>query len=202
MNENGQVTEIPLEEIPVRREGMPTPPGAATPRQMEIMKQWLRDVAIAIAVSWFVIAFVYQQVLVDGTSMMPGLMDRDRLIINKFAYRFGEEKRGDVVVFLYPGDHTQSYIKRVIGLPGDDVRVEHGHVFVNGGELVEPYVAPSFQDDRSAQETVVPAGDVYVMGDHRSISSDSRDFGPVPKKLIYGKAAYVYWPMKDSGSVR
>jgi len=202
MNENGQVTEIPLEEIPVRREGMPTPPGAATPRQMEIMKQWLRDVAIAIAVSWFVIAFVYQQVLVDGTSMMPGLMDRDRLIINKFAYRFGEEKRGDVVVFLYPGDHTKSYIKRVIGLPGDDVRVERGHVFVNGGELAEPYVAERFQDDRSAQETVVPAGDVYVMGDHRSISSDSRDFGPVPKKLIYGKAAYVYWPMKDSGSVR
>jgi len=202
MNENGQVTEIPLEEIPVRREGMPTPPGAATPRQMEIMKQWLRDVAIAIAVSWFVIAFVYQQVLVDGTSMMPGLMDRDRLIINKFAYRFGEEKRGDVVVFLYPGDHTKSYIKRVIGLPGDDVRVERGHVFVNGAELSEPYVAERFQDDRSAQETVVPAGDVYVMGDHRSISSDSRDFGPVPKKLIYGKAAYVYWPMKDSGSVR
>jgi len=202
MNENGQVTEVPLEEIPVRREGMPTPPGAATPRQMEIMKQWLRDVAIAIAVSWFVIAFVYQQVLVDGTSMMPGLMDRDRLIINKFAYRFGEEKRGDVVVFLYPGDHTKSYIKRVIGLPGDDVRVERGHVFVNGGELAEPYVAERFQDDRSAQETVVPAGDVYVMGDHRSISSDSRDFGPVPKKLIYGKAAYVYWPMKDSGSVR
>ena len=202
MNENGQVTEVPLEEIPVRREGMPTPPGAATPRQMEIMKQWLRDVAIAIAVSWFVIAFVYQQVLVDGTSMMPGLMDRDRLIINKFAYRFGEEKRGDVVVFLYPGDHTKSYIKRVIGLPGDDVRVERGHVFVNGAELSEPYVAERFQDDRSAQETVVPAGDVYVMGDHRSISSDSRDFGPVPKKLIYGKAAYVYWPMKDSGSVR
>ena len=202
MNENGQVTEIPLEEIPVRREGMPTPPGAATPRQMEIMKQWLRDVAIAIAVSWFVIAFVYQQVLVDGTSMMPGLMDRDRLIINKFAYRFGEEKRGDVVVFLYPGDHTKSYIKRVIGLPGDDVRVERGHVFVNGGELAEPYVAERFQDDRSAQETVVPAGEVYVMGDHRSNSTDSRVFGPVPKKLIYGKAAYVYWPVKDSGSVQ
>ena len=202
MNENGQVTEIPLEEIPVRREGMPTPPGAATPRQMEIMKQWLRDVAIAIAVSWFVIAFVYQQVLVDGTSMMPGLMDRDRLIINKFAYRFGEEKRGDVVVFLYPGDHTKSYIKRVIGLPGDDVRVDRGHVFVNGGELAEPYVAERFQDDRSAQETVGPAGEVYVMGDHRSNSTDSRVFGPVPKKLIYGKAAYVYWPVKDSGSVR
>ena len=202
MNENGQVTEVPLEEIPVRREGMPTPPGAATPRQMEIMKQWLRDVAIAIAVSWFVIAFVYQQVLVDGTSMMPGLMDRDRLIINKFAYRFGEEKRGDVVVFLYPGDHTKSYIKRVIGLPGDDVRVERGHVFVNGAELVEPYVAARYQDDRSAPETVVPPGDVYVMGDHRSISSDSRVFGPVDKKLIYGKAAYVYWPVKDSGTVQ
>jgi len=202
MDEKVQTTVAVVDEVPVNREGMPTPPGVPTPRQSQILKQWVRDVFISVAVAWFVIAFLFQQVRVDGTSMQPGLQDQDRLFINKLVYRFGDMKHGDVVVFLYPGDHTMSYIKRVIGLPGDDVRVDHGHVFVNGAELVEPYVAAQFQDDRSAAETVVPAGEVYVMGDHRSISSDSRVFGPVDRKLIYGKATYVFWPIRDSGSVR
>jgi len=202
MDENGQKTETVVEERPVYREGMPTPPGVATPNQMRIMKQWVRDIFISVAVASFIIMFLYQPVRVQGTSMLPRLEDQDRLFINKFAYRIGDVKRGDVVVFYYPGDHRLSYIKRVIGLPGDDVRVDDGHVFVNGAELAEPYVAQRYQDDRSVPETVVPAGEVFVMGDHRSISSDSRDFGPVAKTLIYGKAAYVYWPVKDSGSVR
>ncbi|HXB61486.1 MAG TPA: signal peptidase I [Acidobacteriaceae bacterium] len=198
MDENGQQTNVET----VRDEAMPAPPGVATPRQMKLMKQWFRDVMISVAVAWFIIMFLYQPVKVQGTSMAPRLADQDRLFINKFVYRIGDVKRGDVVVFLYPGDQTKSYIKRVIGLPGDDVRVDHGHVFVNGTALAEPYVAEQYQDDRSVNDVVIPAGDVYVMGDHRNISSDSRDFGPVPKKLIYGKAAYVYWPVKDSGSVQ
>jgi len=180
----------------------PTPPGVATPQQMKIMKQWVRDVVISVAVASFIIMFLYQPVRVQGTSMLPRLEDQDRLFINKFVYRFGDVKHGDVVVFLYPGDQTKSYIKRVIGLPGDDVRVDRGHVFVNGAELSEPYIAERYQDERSVPEVIVPDGEVFVMGDHRNISSDSRDFGPISKKLIYGKAAYVYWPMKDSGSVQ
>jgi len=189
---------------PVRPEGIPppTPPGVATPNQMKIMKQWTRDIVISIAVASFIIMFLYQPVRVEGTSMLPRLADHDRLFINKFAYRIGDVKRGDVVVFLYPADHTKSYIKRVIGLPGDEVRVDHGHVIVNGVQLVEPYVEARFQDDRSIPDVLVPVSEVFVMGDHRSVSSDSRDFGPVSEKLIYGKAAYVYWPVKDSGSVQ
>jgi len=181
---------------------MPTPPGVSTPHQMKIMKQWVRDIVIAIAVATFIIIFLYQPVRVQGTSMLPRLADQDRLFINKFAYRIGEVKRGDVVVFLYPADHTKSYIKRVIGLPGDEVRVDHGRVIVNGMELVEPYVEARYQDDRSVPDVLVPAGEVFVMGDHRTVSSDSRDFGPVSEKLIYGKAAYVYWPVKNSGTVQ
>ena len=134
--------------------------------------------------------------------MNPGLEDQDRLFINKLAFRVGEIHRGDVVVFRYPHDHTKSYIKRVIGLPGDTVRIEHGTVYVNGRRLSEPYVPVRFADDRSQPEIGLPASEYFVMGDHRSISSDSRDFGPVERDLIYGKAAFVYWPVDQAGVVR
>jgi signal peptidase I len=166
------------------------------------MQSWLRDLIVSVAVSTFIIIFLYQPVRVEGTSMLPMLEDQDRLFINKLAYRVGEIQRGDVVVFLYPHDRQKSYIKRVIALPGDDLKIEHGHVFVNGKELVEKYVPPRFEDDRSLPETTVPDHEYFVMGDHRSISSDSRDFGPVDKDLIYGKAAFVYWPMEQVGVVR
>ncbi len=166
------------------------------------VRSWLRDLLISIIVSVFIIVFLYQPVRVEGTSMLPRLEDQDRLFINKVAYRVGEIHRGDVVVFLYPHDHQKSYIKRVIALPGDDLRIEHGRVYVNGARVAEPYVPTRFADDRSAPEMVVPAHEYFVMGDHRSISSDSRDFGPVERELIYGKAAFVYWPMDQLGVVR
>ena len=166
------------------------------------MHSWLRDMVVSVAVSTFIIIFLYQPVRVEGTSMLPMLEDQDRLFINKMAYRVGDIQRGDVVVFLYPHDHQKSYIKRVIALPGDSLRIDHGHVFVNGRELVENYVPPRFEDDRSLPEETVPENEYFVMGDHRSISSDSRDFGPVDKNLIYGKAAFVYWPMEQVGVVR
>jgi signal peptidase I len=162
---------------------------------------WSRDILISIAISLFIILFLYQPVRVEGTSMLPRLQDQDRLFINKFAYRFESIQRGDVVVFLYPGDHTKSYIKRVIALPGDTLRIDHGTVFVNGIALDEPYVPTRFQDERSELAMTIPKGRFWVMGDHRNISSDSRDFGPVPSTLIYGKAALVYWPMDQAGVV-
>ncbi len=162
---------------------------------------WLRDLVLSVAVSGFIIIFLYQPVRVEGTSMLPMLEDQDRLFINKLAFRVGEIHRGDVVVFLYPRDQAKSYIKRVIGLPGDQVRIDHGHVVVNGRTLAEPYVPARFTDERSEPEKTIPAGEYFVMGDHRSISSDSRDFGPVERKLIYGKAAFVYWPMDQAGVV-
>jgi signal peptidase I len=106
------------------------------------------------------------------------------------------------VVFQYPRDHSKSYIKRVIALPGDDLRIDRGQVFVNGVRLKEPYLESRFIDDRSQAEMVIPPKEYFVMGDHRSISSDSRDFGPVDRELIYGKAVFVYWPMEQVGVVR
>jgi signal peptidase I len=164
-------------------------------------RTWSRDLLVSVAISLFIILFLYQPVRVEGTSMLPRLEDQDRLFINKFAYRFEDIHRGDVVVFLYPEDRSKSYIKRVIALPGDDLRIDHGTVWVNGVALKEDYVPYQYRDDRSQPEMTIPHGEFFVMGDHRSISSDSRDFGPVPRPLIYGKAAFVYWPMDQAGVV-
>jgi signal peptidase I len=166
------------------------------------LRAWVGDLAICIVISAIIIVFLYQPVRVEGTSMLPNLEDHDRLFINKMAFRVGDIQRGNVVVFQYPRDHTKSYIKRVIGLPGDRVAIDHGEVILNGHRLAEPYVPSRFTDDRSQPEMSIPPNQFFVMGDHRSISSDSREFGPVDRDLIYGKAAFVYWPMDQAGLVR
>ncbi|MGI4828762.1 MAG: signal peptidase I [Janthinobacterium lividum] len=165
------------------------------------LRAWSRDLFVSLVVSLFIILFLYQPVRVEGTSMLPRLEDQDRLFINKFAYRFEQIHHGDVVVFYYPHDHSKSYIKRVVAVPGDRLSIDHGAVSVNGIPLQEPYVPEKYQDDRSLPERIIPASEFFVMGDHRSISSDSRDFGPVPRDLIYGRAALVYWPLDQAGVV-
>ena len=165
------------------------------------MHPWVRDLVISVLIAAFIIVFLYQPVRVEGTSMLPMLEDQDRLFINKLAYRVGDIHHGDVVVFEYPRDHSKSYIKRVIAGPGDRIRIDHGTVYVNGRRMNEPYVPSRFADDRSEPEMVLAANQYFVMGDHRCISSDSREFGPVDRSLIYGKAVFVYWPMEQAGVV-
>jgi len=163
---------------------------------------WVRDLLIAVVVSVLIITFLYQPVRVEGTSMLPRLEDRDRLFINKFVYHIESIQRGDIVVFHYPRDPEKSYIKRVIALPGDRIWIDDGQVWLNGSPLKESYVPLRYRDGRSMPEMVVPDDCYFMMGDHRSISSDSREFGPVERDLIYGKAVFVYWPTKDAGVVR
>jgi len=182
------------------------PPGAsvpppAVPARGNGLGLWLRDIVISAAVSVLIITFLYQPVRVEGTSMLPRLEDHDRLFINKFVYRISSIHRGDVVVFHYPRDPEKSYIKRVIGLPGDRIYIDRGRVYLNGKPLRETYVPEEFRDSRSMADLVVPDDAYFMMGDHRSISSDSREFGPVDRDLIYGKAVFVYWPTKDAGVV-
>ena len=187
-------------EVPI------APPGASVtlpggPAKGGGVGLWLRDIVISAAVSILIITFLYQPVRVEGTSMLPRLEDHDRLFINKFVYRITSIRRGDVVVFHYPRDPEKSYIKRIIALPGDRIGIEDGHVWLNGHELSEAYVPMQFRDERSMEQIVVPPDKYFVMGDHRSISSDSREFGPVERDLIYGKAVFVYWPARDAGVV-
>jgi len=165
---------------------------------------WVRDLAFSILIAVISIVFIYQPVKVEGTSMMPGLSDQERIFINKFTYRFGlgNIERGDTVVFEFPGDPSKSYIKRVIGLPGDHIRIDRGQVFVNGQPLQEDYVEPDYRDDVSRPEIVVEPDEFYVLGDHRNSSSDSRVWGTVPRKYIYGKAVFCYWPLNRMGRLR
>ncbi|MFZ0805882.1 MAG: signal peptidase I [Candidatus Sulfotelmatobacter sp.] len=178
------------------------PVGSAPPKIRTGFGVWARDLIISLAISAFIIIFLYQPVKVEGTSMMPSLQDQERIFVNKFVYRLEPIERGDIVVFRYPRDPSKSYIKRVIGMAGDRIRIEGGQVFVNDEPLNEDYVPAVYADMRSYPEITVPSNSYFVLGDHRSMSNDSRDFGSVNQSFIYGKAVFGYWPMDKLGRVR
>jgi signal peptidase I len=191
-----------LDHIPAGNHEQSATPAAPMKAKEDRRNGWFRDLLISIAVSVFIIVFVYQPVKVEGTSMMPGLDDQERIFINKFVYRWEPIERGDVVVFRYPRDPSKSYIKRVVGVAGDRVLIEDGRVWVNGNLLNESYVPDEFRDERSFAEYKVPPGAFFVLGDHRNLSSDSREFGAVPDRFIYGKAVFVYWPVERFGKLK
>src|ERR1019366_5270029 len=166
----------------------PVAPTGGPKRMKPAITGWLRDMLISLAVSAFFIIFLYQPVKVEGSSMMPTLDDQERVFINKFVYKLEPIEPGDVVVFHYPRDTAKSYIKRVVA--------------VNGHRMREPYVPDAYEDVRSYPETVVPAHCYFVLGDHRNLSNDSRDFGPVDEAFIYGKAVFGYWPVAKLGKLR
>ena len=124
-------------------------PAPVPPRTLPVLSVWLRDLIISLAISAFIIIFLYQPVKVEGTSMMPSLDDQERIFVNKYVYRLEPIQRGDIVVFRYPRDTSKSFIKRVIGLAGDRIRIESGEVFVNGEALEEDYVPAAYADQRS-----------------------------------------------------
>jgi signal peptidase I len=182
-------------------ESAPAPAQNAS-RPLPVVAVWVRDLLVSLAISAFIIIFLYQPVKVEGTSMMPGLEDQERIFVNKFVYRWEPIQRGDIVVFRYPRDPSKSYIKRVIGTAGDRIRIENGQVYVNDEALDEDYVPSEYADARSFAEMTVPTNSYFVLGDHRTMSNDSRDFGPVNDRYIYGKAVFGYWPMEKLGRLR
>src|SRR3984885_11879427 len=197
--ETGEPVERPLIPAPA-----PTQPPApnAEPSTARAAFSWLRDLTLSIVIAIIIILFLYQPVRVEGTSMMPSLVNEERIFINKFVYRFADIERGDTVVFQFPRDSSKSYIKRVIGMPGDSVVVDHGTVIVNGKPLAEPYVPPENRDETSYAAIQVEPDSYYVLGDHRNSSNDSRSWGTVKRGYIYGKAVFVYWPLDRLGLLR
>jgi signal peptidase I len=165
------------------------------------LRVWARDLVVALGLAMIIIVFFYQPVKVEGTSMAPLLSDQERIFINKFVYHFEPIGRGDVVVFWYPLDRTKSFIKRVVGLPGDEVEIRRGRVYINGKTLEEPYVPSQYIDTAAYGPVQIPRDEYFVMGDHRISSNDSRIFGPVPSAFIYGKAVFAYWPWTQFGSI-
>jgi signal peptidase I len=198
------------EEIVLNTEDTPVPNSAEAPAQasgrsvLAATMHWARDLLVSVVIAVVIILFIYQPVKVEGTSMMPALVDQERIFISKFVYRFGVGSidRGDMVVFWFPRDITKSYIKRVIGVPGDVVEVDSGTVLLNGQPLDEDYVPDEYRDHVSLVATRVPEGHYFVLGDHRSSSNDSRSWGMVPRRNIYGKAVFIYWPLDKIGVIR
>ena len=181
------------------------PPPAAEGQRLQVWRalwELAHDLSVAVLFCFFLITFVAQAFRVQGTSMLPLLSDSERIIVNKFVYRFRPIERGDVVVFWYPKEPSVSFIKRVVGLPGDTVELRRGELVVNGQPVPEGYVLAAYRDDESHDLIVVPKGYYYVLGDHRSSSNDSRSWGEVPEKYIYGKAFLRFWPLSKIGIIR
>ena len=141
---------------------------------------------------YFIIDSFFPRVRVENISMKPTLQPGELLLVNKLAYKIGNPQHGDVIVFHYPGNPEEDYIKRLIGLPGDEIRVEGGLVYINGQSMDEPYISapPAYRGDWE-----VPLDSFFVLGDNRNQSSDSHSWGFVPEENVDGKALIIYWPI-------
>ncbi|WP_295164655.1 signal peptidase I [Selenomonas sp. F0473] len=161
------------------------------------IKDWAISIVVAIALAMFIRTFIVELYVVDGPSMRPTLESAERLVVNKFIYRFRAPEKGEVLVFQYPRDPSRDFIKRVIATPGDTVEIREGRVLVNDQLLVEDYILEKTRSEYP--KTTVPAGHIFVMGDNRNNSEDSRfaDVGFVPYDLIKGKAVLVFWPLSS-----
>ncbi|MCB8985193.1 MAG: signal peptidase I [Ardenticatenaceae bacterium] len=174
--------------------------GSSTSNQLRyLIKETLSTVFKAAALAFLIIYFVAQTNIVYGASMEPTLHERQRLIVEKVSYRLITPKRGDVVVVAVP-DSPVPLIKRVVGLPGETVEIRDNQVLVNGRALAEPYLPPLWQVNYPP--TQIPDHSVFVMGDNRPVSRDSRSFGPVAIDQIRGHAWVRYWPLTEAGIIR
>jgi signal peptidase I len=151
-----------------------------------------KTLVIAFILAQLVMVSVAQAYMVEQYSMQPTLLPHDRVLVNKFVYRLGEPRRGDIVVLRYPRDRGRNYIKRIVAVPGDRIEIREGHLRVNGTQIEEFYINGSATGDYGPE--VAPDGSYFVLGDNRNNSEDSRAFGFVKRDLIVGRATVIYWP--------
>ena len=178
-------------------EGSPQFDAVQTPPRRPVWITFLWEIVqtlIMAVILYFLIDAVVGRVRVENISMQPTLHQDQFILVNKLAYKLGNYQRGDIIVFHFPGDPEEDYIKRVIGLPGDTVEVRGGHVYVNGMMLEEDYIAAAPNYDKVYQ---VPEDGLFVLGDNRNQSSDSHMWGHVPTVNVVGKALIVYWPLEE-----
>lgn len=190
-----------LNSSPEPVEQLPTRPGVAR-RFVRLVRELLETILPAILIALLLNVFVGQATRVQGQSMEPGLHTDQRLVVEKVSYRFHGPRRGDIVVIRVPSQGEDLLIKRVVGLPGETVNIHDGQVYVDGQLLDEPYAIGDTRQGRVGQSITVPALQVFVMGDNRAHSNDSRTFGPVPIENIVGRAWLSYWPLDDAGVVQ
>ena len=196
------VADAPLADAPTPVTEPPPVAGQSIPggtwrRVASELVAAARTLLSAAVYATIIVTFGFQVARVDGLSMAPTLEDRDRLIVNKLVYELGDPRPGDIVMLYYPKDPQKMFVKRVIAKEGDTVRIVDGRVYVNDEVLHDDYVLAEFRSHDDWGPTVVDQGYYFVMGDHRNNSSDSRQWGPVPKKYIVGKVKVRWWPIQD-----
>jgi signal peptidase I len=189
----------PLEE-PVTAPPDPQPKLGGGRRLVRFFREILETILPAILIALLINVFVGQATRVEGQSMEPNLHTNQRLVVEKVSYRFRGPERFDIVVLRLPSQGDELLIKRVVGLPGETVEIQDGHVSVDGRVLEEPFAVGETRPGRQAS-VVVPPLHVFVLGDNRNHSNDSRSFGPVPIENIVGRAWLSYWPLEDAGVV-
>ena len=163
----------------------------------EEAKDWVISIVVAVVLAFLIRQFIVELYIVDGPSMRPTLQSQERLVVNKFIYSLRAPEKGEILVFKYPRDQSRDFIKRVIATPGDTIEIKDGRVYVNDQMLNEDYILEKTRSEYP--KATVPAGTVFVMGDNRNNSEDSRfaDVGFVPYSLIKGKAMLVFWPLSQ-----
>ena len=164
----------------------------------EALVAWFKTLVSAAVYATLIVTFGFQVARVEGQSMAPTLEDQDRLIVNKLAYRLHDPQIGDIVMLYYPIDPDKSFVKRIIGEPGDQIRIVDGRVYRNEVPINDSYVPEDFRSHDDWGPEVIPEGYYFVMGDHRNNSSDSRHWRFVPKKYIIGKVQLRWWPLPSA----
>ncbi|HEY7790751.1 MAG TPA: signal peptidase I [Vicinamibacterales bacterium] len=181
---------MPAADLPARR-----PRVRPRVRIRDELLLWLRTIITAAIYAALIVTFLFQVARVEGQSMAPTLQNQDRVIVNKLAYHLGDPRRGDIVMLYYPIDPGKSFVKRVIAEAGDTVRISDGIVYVNSVRQPDAYVPADYRSHDDWGPAVIPEGYYFVMGDHRNDSSDSRQWGMVPKKYIVGRIELRWWPV-------
>jgi signal peptidase I len=183
------------------RIGTPSQPPSRGRGVVRLLREVLETVLPAILIALLINVFVGQATRVEGQSMEPNLHTNQRLVVEKVSYRFHGPQRFDVVVIRVPNQGDELLIKRIVGLPGETVEIRDGHVYINGELLDEPFTSEETRPGRYTRLTVPPLH-VFVLGDNRTHSNDSRSFGPIPIENVVGRAWISYWPPEDLGLVR
>ena len=165
----------------------------------DTISDWTVSIIVAVALAFCIRTFVFEPYMVEGSSMFPTLITKERLVVNKFIYYFSDPKRNEIIVFRYPKDESRDFIKRVIAIGGDTIEMREGKVIVNGRALEEKYTYiddPKGPNRSNYRKSVVPQDHIFVLGDNRNNSEDSRfsDVDFVPLKLVKGKASFSFWP--------
>ena len=192
------LVDIPPAAAPAAPAALPVDWRVVRARLWQEILSGVQTLVSAAVYATLIVTFGFQVARVDGLSMAPTLEDHDRLIVNKLVYELGEPRPGDIVMLYYPLNPEKMFVKRVIAREGDTVRIVDGRVFVNDVPLQDDYVPAEFRSHDDWGPQLIQQGYYFVMGDHRNNSSDSRHWGPVPKKYIVGKVKVRWWPLQDA----